>query len=118
MEWICDLGYKMFPWVQDAATTHPQNVMHLIVTAFVVIFSIASLILIGIGAGKDGMKSLGIWAWICLAAMVIGPMGTGLFPKAVFGIFERFSTFSAVIFNAVLGWYLFAGRFTKDDLKK
>ena len=41
----------------------------------------------------------------------IGPIGTALLPKAVFGLFERFSTFSAVVFNAVLGIYLMKGRF-------
>ena len=37
-----------------------------------------------------------------------------MFPKTVFGIFERMSTFSAVVFNAVLGWYLFVGRFVYE----
>ena len=43
MEWISDVGYKLFPWVADADSSHPQNVMHLIVTALVVIFSLAAL---------------------------------------------------------------------------
>ena len=30
--------------------------------------------------------------------------------KAVFGLFERFSTFSAVTFNAVLGIFLLIGK--------
>ena len=46
-----------------------------------------------------------------LAAMLIGPAGTALLPPSVFGLFERFSTFSAVVFNAVLGAYLLTGRF-------
>ena len=111
MEWICNVGYKMFPWVMNAPDSNPQNVMHLIVTALVVIFSLAALILIAIGAGKEGMRSLQTWALICLAMMLIGPLGTALLPKSVFGIFERFSTFSAVIFNAVLGMYLYLGKF-------
>ena len=111
MEWVCNVGYKMFPWVINAPDSNPQNVMHLIVTALVVIFSLAALILIAIGAGKEGMRSLQTWALICLAMMLIGPLGTALLPKSVFGIFERFSTFSAVIFNAVLGMYLYLGKF-------
>lgn len=58
------------------------------------------------------MNSLRIWAIVCLVAMVLGPIGTALLPKAVFGLFERLSTFSAVVFNAVLGIYLIKGRFT------
>lgn len=111
MEWICNVGYKMFPWVMDAPNSHPQNVMHLIVTALVVIFSLAALILTAIGGKQEKMSSLQTWALICLAMMLIGPLGTALLPKSVFGIFERFSTFSAVIFNAVLGMYLYLGKF-------
>jgi hypothetical protein len=114
MEWISDVGYKLFPWVADADSSHPQNVMHLIVTALVVIFSLAALILSIIGAKKEGMKSLFIWSCVCLAAMLLGPIGTGIMPKAVFGLFERFSTFSAVAFNAVLGTFLLLGKFGKN----
>lgn len=114
MEWISDVGYKLFPWVADADSSHPQNVIHLIVTALVVIFSLTALILSIIGAKKEGMKSLFIWACVCLATMLLGPIGTGIMPKAVFGLFERFSTFSAVTFNAVLGTFLLLGKFGKN----
>lgn len=111
MEWVCNVGYKLFPWVSDAPASNPQNVMHLIVTVLVVVFSLVSLVVIAIGARKEQIKSLGIWAIVCLVAMLIGPIGTALLPKAVFGLFERFSTFSAVVFNAVLGVYLMKGYF-------
>ena len=113
MEWVCNVGYTLFPWVKDAPASNPQNVMHLLVTVLVVVFSLASLVLVAIGARKEEMKSLGIWAIVCLVAMLIGPLGTSLLPKAVFGLFERFSTFSAVVFNAILGIYLMKGRFGK-----
>ena len=43
--------------------------------------------------------------------MLTGPLGMNMFPP-FFGLFERFSTFSAVIFNAVLGIYLIMGKFS------
>ena len=112
MEWACNVGYNLFPWVNDAPTSNPQNVMHLVVTVLVVLLSLTSLVLVAIGAGKKQMKSLRIWAIVCLVAMILGPIGTALLPKAVFGLFERFSTFSAVVFNAVLGICLMKGDFT------
>lgn len=111
MEWVCNVGYSLFPWIKDASASNPQNFMHLVVTVLVVIFSLASLVLVAIGARQEQIKSLSIWAIVCLVAMIIGPIGTALLPKAVFGLFERFSTFSAVVFNAVLGVYLMKGRF-------
>lgn len=115
MEWLCNVGYTCFPWVSDATNTDPQNVMHLLVTVLVVVLSLAALVLILLSAKKAGHKSLGIWAGICLAAMVIGPVGTGLLPASVFGLFERFGTFSVVVFNAVLGMYLFMGKLESDN---
>ena len=111
MEWVTCTGYAMFPWVGGESAAYPQNFMHLAVTALVVILSLAGLVLIAAGAKKEGMRSLSVWAAVCLAAMLAGSLGTALAPKAVFGLFERFSTFSAVVFNAVLGWYLYTGRF-------
>ncbi|MCQ4022376.1 MULTISPECIES: DUF998 domain-containing protein [unclassified Ruminococcus] len=118
MEWVCSVGYTMFPWVRGASSSHPQNVMHLIVTVLVVVLSLAALVLVVVGAGKEQMKSLRLWAVICLLAMLIGPIGTALLPKAVFGLFERFSTFSAVVFNAVLGVCLMKGQFETSELGK
>lgn len=106
-----NVGYNLFPWIQDAPPSNPQNFMHLVVTVLVVVFSLMSLVLVAIGAGKEQIKSLRIWAIICLVAMLIGPIGTSILPKAVFGLFERFSTFSAVVFNGVLGIYLMKGSF-------
>ena len=112
MEWACNVGYSLFPWVNDAPPSNPQNAMHLAVTALVVVFSLVSLVLVAIGARKEQIKSLSIWAIVCLVAMLIGPIGTAFLPKAVFGLFERFSTFSAVVFNGVLGVYLMKGYFS------
>ena len=111
MEWITVAGYKMFPLVQGEAVSSFQNMMHILVTVLVVLFSIISLVLIMIGGAKEPLPSLSKWAAGCLAAMMIGALGTGILPKSVFGLFERFSTFSAVIFNAVLGVYLLKGAF-------
>lgn len=114
MEWVCNVGYDLFPWVNNAPSSDPQNVMHLGVTILVVVLSLAALVLVAIGAGRERLNSLRIWAVVCLTAMMVGPIGTALLPKAVFGLFERFSTFSAVVFNAVLGIYLMKGRFTYE----
>lgn len=115
MEWLCVVGYDCFPWVADAAGMPFQNIMHITVTVLVVVFSLLALIFVSVGAGKANMKSLGNWATVCLIAMILGPIGTSLLPQSVFGLFERFSTFSAVIFNAVLGMNLFLGKFEKSN---
>lgn len=115
MEWITVAGYRMFPLVQGEAVSAFQNTMHIAVTVLVVLFSIISLVLIAVGGRKEHLRSLSTWAIACLAAMMIGALGTGIMPKEMFGLFERFSTFSAVVFNAVLGIYLLRGAFPRAD---
>lgn len=111
MNWVSSIGYKMFPLADSGKEIASfQEVMHIVVTAAVVLLSIGSLVcLIIAGFRKDGIRGIGIWAAIALVMMFIGSAGTGLVPPEYFGIVERFSVFAAVGFNAVLGWYLCKG---------
>ncbi len=110
MNWISAVGYAMFPLSGAGLPDGFQNMMHLVVTAAVVLLSIASLALIIAGGLRErACRSLAIWAATMLALMLLGAIGTGALPAAYFGIPERFSVFAATIFNAVLGVYLFRG---------
>ena len=117
MNWVSNVGYKMFPLANSGKEIASfQEVMHIVVTAAVVLLSIASLVcLIIAGFRKDGIRSIGIWALVALVMMFIGSAGTGLVPPEYFGIVERFSVFAAVGFNAVLGWYLFKGLYDRSN---
>ena len=119
MNWISRVGYQMFA-LSDAGKdiAGVQEVMHMVVTVCVVLLSIASLIILIIAGCRDKtLKGVGIWAVIALAMMFMGPVGMAAFPPKFFGIFERFSTFAAVGYNAVLGIYLFKGfnEFKSDE---
>lgn len=109
MNWISYVGYAMFPLADSGKEiTSFQEIMHMVVTAAVVILSIVSLIcLIISGFKKGGIRGIGIWAAIALLMMMIGAIGKGAVPPQYFGIMERFSVFAAVGFNAVLGIFLF-----------
>ena len=109
MNWISNVGYKMFPLSDSGKDIAGfQEIMHMVTTGAVVLLSIVSLVLlIIVGCKKKEMRGIGIWAIIALILMFVGAIGSGAVPPEYFGIFERFSTFSAVGFNAVLGVYLF-----------
>ncbi|MBR2768445.1 MAG: DUF998 domain-containing protein [Solobacterium sp.] len=111
MEWITVTGYKMFPLVQGESPSSFQNVMHIAVTILVVLFSVAALVLIYFGARREPFPFIGNWAALCFLAMITGALGTGIMPKSLFGLFERFSTFSAVVFNAACGYALWQEKF-------
>ena len=116
--WISGVGYTMFPLSEAGKEINGfQNFMHVyVVTVAVVLTSIVSLVLIIIGGFKETKnKSIAIWAAIALFLMFIGAIGTGAVPKQYFGIVERFSLFSAVGFNMILGIKLFRGKFISQD---
>ena len=111
MNWISSVGYAMFPLADGGKEiAAAQEVMHVVVTALVVAFSVASLVcLIVAGRREKAVRGIGIWAAVALLMMLIGSVGTGIVPPEYFGVVERFSVFAAIGFNAVLGWHLFCG---------
>lgn len=115
MSVISAVGYSLFPISGAGYDGSTRSFIHVyILTALVVALSIVSLTLMGIGFIKGGRKTLGIIAFAALALMFIGAVGSGAAPKEVFGIFERFSTYSAVLFTAVLGVAYFADKGSSD----
>lgn len=111
MNWVSAVGYKMFP-LADAGKEIAsfQEVMHIVVTAAVVLLSVASLVVLIItGIRNANVRRIGINATIALAMMMVSSIGMGVAPPKYFGIVERFSVFAAVGFNAVLGLFLFNG---------
>jgi len=108
MEWVSAIGYRMFPLSDSGYAGTFQDVMHMVVTAAVVLLSIASLVLIIIAWARDkGCRSYGICAVVALSMMLIGALGMKIVPAKYFGIVERFSVFAATGFNAALGIHLY-----------
>ena len=111
MNWVSSVGYQMFPLSDGGKDISSfQEVMHLSVTAAVVLLSIVSLVMLLVAGCKDRLfRGVGVWAAIALCMMMAGSILTGALPSEYFGIAERFSVFAAVGYTAVLGWYLFQG---------
>lgn len=108
MEWISAVGYRMFPLSSSGYAGAFQDIMHMVITAAVVLLSIISLVLIIIAGIKNkSCRSYGICAGIALFMMLVGAMGMKIVPADYFGIIERFSVFAATGFNAALGLHLF-----------
>ena len=108
MEWVSAVGYRMFPLSSSGYAGAFQDVMHMAVTALVVLLSIVSLtIIIVAGIKSKNCRSYGVCAAVALAMMLVGAMGMKLVPAEYFGVVERFSVFAATGFNTVLGIHLF-----------
>lgn len=108
MEWISAVGYRMFPLSDSGYAGAFQDVMHMAVTAVVVLLSIVSLSVIVVAGARDRRcRSYGACAGIALGMMLVGALGMKLVPAEYFGVVERFSVFAATGFNAALGIHLF-----------
>lgn len=110
MNYISAIGYALFPLSGAGYDGTVQSFIHVyVLTTLVVLLSIISLILIAVGSfiGKDKHKILGILSVISLVLMFIGAVGSANVPKEFFGVVERFSTYSAVVFTGILGTYGF-----------
>ena len=110
MNFISAIGYALFPLSSSGFDGSIQSIMHVyVITTVVVLLSIISLIIITVGSlkGENKYKLLGILAIISLILMFIGAVGSQNVSKEIFGIVERFSTYSAVIFTGILGVFGF-----------
>ena len=108
MEWVSAIGYRMFPLTDSGYAGRFQDVMHMVITALVVLLSIVSLAVIIIaGVKSKDCRSYGVCAGAALGMMLVGAMGMKLVPTEYFGVVERFSVFAATGFNAALGIHLF-----------
>ena len=118
MEWVSAIGYRMFPLSDSGYAGAFQDVMHMVVTAAVVLLSIVSLtVIILAGVKSRECRSYGVCAGIALGMMLVGAVGMKLVPAAYFGVVERFSVFAATGFNAALGIHLFCANTRKKEVE-
>ncbi len=89
MNWMSCVGFTMFPLSDSGYAGTFQDVMHMVLTAGVVILSVASLICLIVGSRKNQ-------------------------EFRILGIAERFSVFAAVGYNGVLGIWLLGGKKRKE----
>ena len=108
MNFISAIGYALFPLSSAGFDDSFGSIIHVyVITTIVVLLSIISLILIAIGSlkGIHKHKLLGYMAIVPLLFMFMGTILSGIVPKTYFGVVERCSTYSAVIFTGILGLY-------------
>lgn len=109
MQGISAIGYALFPLTGSGYDGSVQSFIHVyVLTVLVVLLSIVSLIMIAVGSLKGKHRLLGGLAIIALIVMFLGVALSQSAPKEYFGVFERFSTYSATIFTGILAVYGFA----------
>ena len=102
---ISAVGYALFPLASDTNINNFQNVMHILVTIAVVLLTISSLILLAISFKKINKLPYFICTVTTFAVLMIGSISIGFVPKAYFGLAERLSVFSVVLYLLVISYF-------------
>ncbi|KZX10168.1 DUF998 domain-containing protein [Methanobrevibacter curvatus] len=105
---ISFLGYTFFPLSESGYAGSFQDQMHILVTVFVVIFTIATLILFFVGFFKTKeYKYFGIISLVILILLFVGAMLMNILPNEYLGIAERINVYSIVIFTGLLSLWMY-----------
>ena len=108
MNIVSFLGYTFFPLSESGYAGTFQDIMHIVVTIMVVLFTIIALILLVIGFFKTkNIKYLGIISLCTFLLVLAGPMLMNILPKEYFGIAERISIYPLMIYTGILSLWMY-----------
>jgi len=108
MNTISFLGYTFFPLSESGYAGAFQDKMHMVVTVFVVLSTIISLVLFSIGFFRViGHKWLGIVSLSALLILMTGAMLINLVPKEYFGFAERINVYTIIIYTGILSLWMY-----------
>ncbi len=107
MNTISFFGYTFFPLSESGYANTFQDKMHVIVTIFVVLLTIISLVLFSIGFFRaKGHKRLGVISIITLLILMAGAVLINTMPKKYFGVAERVNVYSIIIYTGILSLWM------------
>jgi hypothetical membrane protein len=108
MTLISFFGYTFFPLSEAGYAGTFQDKMHAIVTVFVVVLTIFSMIFFIVGFLKSKKyKYLGIISLCTLLLLFLGTMLINILPKEYFGIAERVNVYSIIIYTDILSIWMY-----------
>jgi hypothetical membrane protein len=114
MNIISFFGYTFFPLSESGYADTFQDKMHIIVTVFVVLLTVVSLVLYSIGFFREkGHKWLGIISISTLLILIAGAMLINIVPKEYFGVAERINVYAIIIYTGILSIWMY--RYIKND---
>ena len=107
MNFISFFGYTFFPLSESGYAGTFQDKMHMVVTVFVVLLTIASLVLYSIGFLRvKKHKWLGVISISTLLILMAGALLINIMPKEYFGVAERINVYSIIIYTGILSLWV------------
>lgn len=115
---VMGVGYALFPLDQpgyggEAGGSFNDFVHFYVVTGLLVVLGVASLVTIALsGLRENGVKWISAVACVAILGLVLAVVGLVVWGVDVgrFGLLERIGIYGAVLFQTVLGVYVFMNR--------
>lgn len=108
---ISAVGYSFFPLSNDVF----QNMMHVIVTICVVFLTILGMILLMIAYRKMTEKFYFYFTLISFLILLLGAILTNIVSENYFGLVERLSVYTVVIYLLFLGYFSYQYQIKKIE---
>jgi len=102
---VSAIGYALFPLASTNDLTDIQNIMHIVVTGLVVFLTVLALSMLIFSFFKEKEKLYLIITLITFIVLMLGAILMNAFGDEYFGLFERFSVFSIVIYLGVISYF-------------
>ncbi|MCI5675008.1 MAG: DUF998 domain-containing protein [Ezakiella sp.] len=107
MSFLSHIGYALFPLASAGYDGSINSFIHVyVITIPVVTQSIFSLVYFFRGFRKSRDKGYAI-IYLIILLLMISSIAAPFVPKNIFGIVERISTYSIVIYTFILSTYFF-----------
>ena len=108
MNVISFIGYTLFPLSESGYSGTLQDRMHIVVTGFVVILTIISLILFCISFMQITLyRKMGIISICILFLLFVGAFLIKILPLQYFGFAQRINAYSVVIYTGILSFWMY-----------
>jgi len=116
MEIISFFGYTFFPLSESGYAGTLQDLMHMAVTIFVVLFTIITLLSLIVGFLRtEKIKYLAIISLCTFLLLLTGSMLMNILPKEYFGLAERINVYSIVIYTGILSFWMY--KYIKNSVR-
>jgi hypothetical membrane protein len=102
---VSAIGYALFPLSSSTDMSDIQNVMHMVVTIVVVLLTITSLVILMIAFYRNHHFNFYSITLISFSLLMCGSVITGIVPKAYFGLAERISVYTVVLYLGFISYY-------------
>lgn len=102
---ISAIGYALFPLSSSEVVITFQDVMHMIVTIIVVLLTISALIVLILAFHKTKRSLFLVLTIVTFLLLMLGAILTNVVSPDYFGLVERMSVFSIVIYVVVIAYF-------------